>query len=90
MEDANDGAAAPPDLVDYRHDNSPIAVIKSRRWLVEEDDRLLGDEAARDIDALLLATREGRRRHLPQPFRNGEPMQQRGGLSARPNGKPLL
>ena len=36
----------------------------------------LGDEAAGDVDALLLAARESQRRHRPQPLGNVKPPQQ--------------
>ena len=42
-----------------------------------------GNEAVRDVDALLLAAREGRRRQRPQPLGNVEPPQQGAGLLAR-------
>ena len=52
-------------LADHVDDNSAIGGIERRRRLVEQQDRQIGDKAARDIDALLLAAREGRRRQRP-------------------------
>jgi hypothetical protein len=40
----------------------PVGRIERRRRLVEQQHRMVGDEAARDVDALLLAAGKGRRR----------------------------
>ena len=64
------------------HDGAIGRVERGGR-LVQQQDRQIGDEAARDVDALLLAAGEGRRRQRPQPLGNVEPAQQRAGLLAR-------
>ena len=48
-----------------------VAGIERGGRLVEQQDRMVGDEAARDVDALLLAAGEGRRRQRPQPLAAG-------------------
>ena len=45
--------------------------------LVEDQQLVLAGEAARDVDALLLAARKGRGRQRPQPFGQIEPREQR-------------
>ena len=60
-----------------------VGRIERGRRLVEQQHRMIGDEAARDIDALLLAAREGRGRQGPQPLRQIEPREQRACPVAR-------
>jgi hypothetical protein len=61
VEDADQRGAARQCLVDQSdHDGAVVGVERGGR-LVEQQDRIVGDEAARDVDALLLAAGEGRR-----------------------------
>ena len=53
-----------PDHVDH---NRPVFRVQRCGRFVQQQDRVVGDEAAREVDALLLAAREGRRRDRVQP-----------------------
>ena len=83
VEDADDRRARRLPLQDQlRHDRA-VGGVERRGRLVQQQDRHLGDEAARDVDALLLAAGEGRRRQAPQPLRHIEPRQHRCRPAAR-------
>ena len=62
--------------VDQFDHHGAVGGIERGGRLVQQQDRQIGDEAARDVDALLLAAGEGRGRQRPQPLRNVEPAQQ--------------
>ena len=63
-------------LVDQFDHHGAIGRIERGGRLVQQQDRQIGDEAARDVDALLLAAGEGRGRQRPQPLGNVETAQQ--------------
>src|SRR5215469_12798168 len=70
-------------FVDEIHHDRTIVCVERGGRLVEQQDRQVGQEAARDVDALLLAAREGRRRQPPQSLRHVEPRQELAGARAR-------
>src|SRR6185437_16373918 len=83
MDDRHHGDALRFLLLDqFNHDRSVDRIERGGR-LIEQQDRQIGNEPARDIDALLLAAGKRRRRQRPQPLGNVEPAQQCGGLVAR-------
>ena len=63
------------------HDR-PVLRIQRSGWLVQQQDRVAGDEAAGQVDALLLAAGEGGGRDRVQAGRDVELQQQRPGLVA--------
>ncbi len=60
MEDAEEGDARLLLLLDHCNDDFAVLGVERGGRLVEKQDRVVGDEAARDVDALLLAAGEGR------------------------------
>ena len=62
--------------IDQLDHDGAVGRIERGGRLVQQQDRQIGDEAARDVDALLLAAGEGRGRQRPQPLGNVEPAQQ--------------
>src|SRR3546814_10399887 len=62
MHDGDDGCPARARIIDQIYDNFTIALVQRGGRLVEQQDREIGGKAAGDIDALLLAAREGGRR----------------------------
>src|SRR6516164_8597521 len=79
MHDGNDGDACTLLLVDQIDDHLAIGGIERRGRFIQQQDRMIGNETARDIDALLLAAREGRGRQRPQSLGNVETTQQMSG-----------
>ncbi len=90
VHDGDDGDAAPLFFRDQLDHGGAVGGIERSGRLVEQQDRPLGQKAARDVDALLLAAREGDRRDLPQALRNGQAMQQRRRLGARLRARSLI
>ncbi len=83
MEDAEHGdALLLLGLDEVHHDRAVLRIERSCR-LIEQQYRMIGDEAASDIHALLFAAREGRRRQGPQPFRKIELRQKFAGAVER-------
>ena len=83
VEDADDrraGVAALADQVDHA---VAVGDIERGGRLVEQQHRIVGDEPARDVDALLLAAGEGRGRQRPQPLGDAEQAQQELGTRRR-------
>ena len=76
VEDAEQGDAGLLFCRDQFDDDGAVAGVERCRRLVEQQDGVIGDEAAGDVDALLLAAGERRRRQRPQPLRQVEPGQQ--------------
>src|SRR5260221_12854364 len=60
VKDSDDRGAALARFADEVDNGVAVGSIKCRCRLVEQEDRTLCDQAARYIDALLLAAREGR------------------------------
>ncbi len=56
MKDAEQCRALFLFLPDHLDDDTPVGGIKRSGWLVEQQDRMIGDEAAGDVDALLFTT----------------------------------
>src|SRR6266481_8678872 len=83
MNDCDYGDARTFLFIDQIHHHLAIGGIERSRRFVQKQDRKFTDEAARDVDALLFATREGRRRQHPQPLRAIETPQELAGLLAR-------
>lgn len=54
MEDAEQRRAFFFFLPDHVHHNAPVGGVERSRRLIEKQDRMIGDETARDVDALLL------------------------------------
>ena len=79
MEDADDGRALRPRLLDHLEHAGPVGRIERGRRLVEQQDRRSGGKAAGDIDPLLLAAGEGDRRQVPEGLRNGQALEQPAG-----------
>ncbi len=69
------------------HDGAVGGVERGGR-LVQQQDRQVRDEAARDVDALLLAAGEGRGRQLPEALGDVEAMQQLAGARLRVGSAP--
>src|SRR5205085_2932706 len=83
MHDTRDRRAARFLFIDeIDHDRAVCRIERSGR-LVEQQDRQGGQEAARDVDPLLLAARKGRGWQAPQPLRHVEPGQELAGASSR-------
>ncbi len=76
MEDADDRRAGGARLRDHRQHPLAIGRIERGGRLVQQQDRRAGGKAAGDIDPLLLAAGEGDGRQMPEPRRNGEPLEQ--------------
>src|SRR5258707_7135007 len=76
MDDRDHGDALLLLLGDQLDHHGAVGRVKRGGRLVEQQDRQLRDEAARDVDALLLATGERRGRKLPEPLGDVETMQQ--------------
>jgi hypothetical protein len=70
VEDAQQRHALPLSSPRSSRRRHAVAGVKRGGRLVEQQDAVIGDEAARDVDALLLAARKGRRRQAPE-FRSG-------------------
>ena len=68
---------------DQLDDAVAVARIERGGRLVEQQDRVIDDQRARDVDPLLLAAREGGRRQLPQALRDVEQGEQELGAIAR-------
>ena len=83
MYDRDHGNAGAFLLVDQTDHHLAIGRIERCGRLIQQQDRMIGNEAARDIDALLLTAGEGRGRQRPQPLRNIETLQQLSRLPAR-------
>ena len=77
------GGAATAGFIDEFGDALGIGGVERGGRFVEQQDRLVGDQAARDVDALLLAAGEGRRRQMPEAFGQVQPRQQDGRSCAR-------
>src|SRR5262245_12734523 len=73
MKDAKERAAGVAALGDQLDDAGSARRIERGRRLVEQQDRMTPGKAARNVDALLLAAGEGRRRQAPQALRQIEP-----------------
>ena len=58
-------------LADQLDDDGAVGGVERGGGLVEQQDRVVGDEAAGDVDALLLAAGEGGGRQRPQPLAAG-------------------
>src|SRR6516225_6333234 len=61
MHDRDDGDAGALFCSDQLDHDFAVFSIQRRGRFIEQQDRVVGDEAARDIDALLLTAGEGRR-----------------------------
>ena len=83
VDDGDHGNARALLFVDQIHHDGAVDGIERRGRLVEQQDRQVGNKAARDVDALLLAAGKGRRRQRPQPLRNIETAAAGAGLLAR-------
>src|SRR5712664_2627131 len=83
MDDRHHGNARALLFTDQIDHHRAIGGIQRSRRLVEQQDRQVRDKAACDIDALLFAARESRRRQRPQSFGYVEGSQQRACLFAR-------
>ena len=83
MHDGDDRRAAPFLLGHQFDDDCAVAGVERSGRFVQEEDRQIGDEAACDIDTLLLTAGERRRRQRPEPLRNVEPSKQIGRLAPR-------
>src|SRR3984893_326502 len=83
MDDRDQGDARALLLIDQMNHDVAIGGIERSRRFVQQQDRKLADEAAGDVDPLLLATGEGRRRQHPQPLRDVEASQKLASLLAR-------
>ena len=70
-------------LFDQGDHRLAIGGVERSGRLVEHQQTMLAGEAAGDVDALLLAAREGRRRQTPQRGGQAQPRQQRDGALAR-------
>lgn len=68
---------------DHADDDFTIDRVERGGRFIKQQHRMAGDEAARDVDALLLAAREGGRRKQPQLFRQVEAGKQFARLAAR-------
>jgi hypothetical protein len=79
VEDAEQGDAGGLLLRDHRRPRR-VRFAASSEAVGSSSSRIgmVGDEAARDVDALLLAAGEGRGRQRPEPLRQVEPGQQGG------------
>src|ERR1700761_3809430 len=62
-------------LFDQFDHHCAIGSVERGGRLVQQQDRQLGNKSPGDVDPLLLAAREGRRRQRPQPLRNVEAAQ---------------
>src|SRR4051812_3631731 len=67
----NDGLAAIPCLLDKLHDGLAAHHVQPRRGFVEEKNRWIVKDRARNADALLLT----RRKLIAQPIRKGTDVQ---------------
>lgn len=79
MEDADDRCPARLGFGDEVDDGGPVGGVEGCRRFVEEYDGIVDDEAAGDINTLLLATGEGGWCERPEPFGNVEAREQRFG-----------
>ena len=75
--DRDDRGAARLRLVDHGDDRGAVLGIERGGGFVQQQHRMAADEAAREVDPLLLAAGEGRRRQGMQAARNVQPQQQR-------------
>src|SRR5581483_1778577 len=75
VHDRQDCGAGALALVDQLDDGGAVLGVERGGRLVEQQQRMLGDKAARDVDTLLLAAGEGGRRQVAQAIRNIEIMQ---------------
>ncbi len=83
VEDTDDrraGFAALADQVDHA---VTVGGVERRGRLVEQQDRIVGDQRAGDVDPLLLAAGEGRGRQGPQSRGNAEQAEQELGTATR-------
>ena len=68
VEDADERRSGPLALPDEADHGGPVLPVERRGRLIEQKDRARRGKAAGDIDALLLAARERRRRQRPEPL----------------------
>ena len=80
MADRDDRGAACLRILNHLYHDRAVFGIKGSGRFVQQQDRMLGDETARQVDTLLLTARERRRRDRVQPRRNVQSQQQRPGL----------
>ena len=83
VKDADDGRAGIAALADQLDHAVPIGSIERGCRFVEQQDRIVDDQRPRDVDALLLAAREGGRRQCPEARRNAQHAQQKLGPMVR-------
>ena len=83
VEDAEQGDALALLACDHLDDHLAVLGVERGGRLVEQQDRMRRDEAARDVDALLLAAGEGRGRQAPEPLRQVEAAQAIRGPGSR-------
>ena len=76
MEDREEPCPLRATLGDERNDGVAIGSVERGGRLVENEKRMLAGEAARDIDALLLSSGEGRGRQAPQTLRQVQAREQ--------------
>src|SRR5690606_9112352 len=77
VKDAQQGGTALAGLLDQLDDDGTIAGIERGGRLVEQQDRMARREGARQVDALLLAAREGRGRQVPESARDVQALEDR-------------
>ena len=83
VEDADDGNPPGFRLIDHGDHHVAVFRIQAGGRFVKQQDRVAADEAARQVDALLLAAGKRRRRQRMQAGGDVEPVQQAGRLRAR-------
>ena len=76
MENSHDGGAARLGLQDHAYHDFGVGRIEAGGRLVQQQDRVAGDEAAGEVDPLLLAAGEGGGRQRMQPRRDVQSPQQ--------------
>ena len=70
-------------LADQRDHHVAIIRVQRRGRFIQQQDGMAGDEAARDVHALLFPAREGGRGQAPQAPRHVQPRQHGAGALAR-------
>ncbi len=85
VEDADDRRAARARSISSTTAALFLAAVERGGRFIQQQDRVVDDKAAGDVDALLLAAGKGRRGQGPQALRHVEPRQQfAGALFAAP------
>lgn len=66
VEDPDDRRAARFGLFDQFHHRCAVLTVERGGGFIQEQNRVIDDKAAGDVDALLLAAGKGRRGEVPQ------------------------